>query len=113
MMRRQPSDRVAAWAFWRGVLAGEITSVPMEPQCGFYRMKVNGRSVPVSIDLEQQTDDAGDLIADEAMVCLVNGRPWRADDVWDRCAGNPITEEEFDRLRRAPVVTDLTRQVVV
>lgn len=114
MGQRRPSDRAAAWAFWRDVLAGHFRAVTWEPQCGFYRVKQAGRSLAVSIDLHQEIDpETGELIADERLVCTVDGRERDAGDVWERCAGQPITEEEFHRLRRAPVATDLTRQVVV
>jgi len=111
---RKPTDRFEAWAYWRRAIAGEAVRIDQdEIRCGFYRARKDGRHVAISIDLEQALDDAGELVGQERFVCLVDGVAKDAERVWPYCCAHPITQDEHDRLRRAPVVTDLTRAVVV
>lgn len=116
-MPRAPTDRALAWANWRRRLTG--AHVPLnndEPQCGLYKRKQFGRWVAVQIDLQQDTDpETGELIADERFAVFVNGEASKFDAgrEWSFCADNPITEAEYERLIAAPVVRDLSKEVIV
>lgn len=116
---RRPTDLTAAWAHWRDRINGVPRAVtPDQPQPGLYRARRHGRHVGVQIDLVQEIDPAtGELIAEERFVAFVGADAFYdrryIDDVWLRCAGNPISEAEFARLQAMPAVDDLTRAVIV
>lgn len=100
-MSRRPTDRYAAWAWWRAAVAGEIGGWPMTPRCGFYKLKRAGRWVPAVIDLAQVTDAvSGELIADEAIYCLVAGVAVDAEEIWSRL--RPISQADFHMLAALP-----------
>lgn len=112
-MIRAPTDRAAAWAWWTAAIGGHVDERPMEPQCGLYRAKVFGQWRPAWIDLQQPTDsETGELIADERLVCVVDGVERDADDAWPYL--DPINDHEFQRLQRAPRLSgrDLTKEVI-
>lgn len=95
---RQPSDLYEAFAWWRDALNGKAPAIhPAEPHCGFFtrRMVRNGPAVPVAIWIEQEIDEAGELVSDERMVCLVGDREEDPATQWTYCAGNPIPEAEY------------------
>ena len=111
---RQPSDRTAAWAQWRARLDGAVVQLGTAPVCGLYKAKRFGRWVAVQIDLAQEIDpDTGELLADEELSAWRNGEPVDPCDVWTYCAANPIGADEFQRLQRAPVVVDLSKEFVI
>lgn len=112
---RTPSNRYAAWDWWRRRVAGEALDIPADPQCGFYRTKRGrgGDFVAASIDLEADTDpETNELISDERLVCIVGDYERDVDQQWLFLAANPISEAEFNALRARPRVTDLARQVI-
>lgn len=93
---REPSDLFTAFAFWRDALDGKRPTITHEPQCGFFQRRFvrGGVWVPVAIWLDQKIED-GELVDDEIMLCLVNGKWEDPEEVWTHCAGNPITESEY------------------
>lgn len=113
---RVPTDRAAAWAPWRRMLAGERVGVTDTPLCGWWKAKRFGRYVAVQIDIESDCDDEGALVSDERVVAWIGDERFDGDavcDIWIRCAAHPLSEAEFERLRRMPVIADLSRQVIV
>lgn len=119
MSMRRPTDRALAWQPWRDMLDGKPVAItPDQPQCGWYRAKRRGQWVAVQIDLIAETDpETGELVSEESFVAFVGADTFfersKVDEIWLRCAGNPITEAEAERLLKMPEVADLTRQVVV
>lgn len=116
-MRGAPTDRVAAWGWWRDRVEGRLPDgepIDLTPRCGFFKTRDRGRWVAASIDIVADVDpETGDLVADERLVCIVDGRERDADAMWPYLAGNPISQREHERLARQPVVTDLSKQVIV
>lgn len=116
---RRPTDRAIAWQPWRDMLAGHHVPVtPDQPLCGWFKAKRRGQWCAVQIDLIADTDpDTGELVSEESYVAFVGADAFyeraKVDEIWLRCAGNPISEQEAERLLRMPAVADLTRQVVV
>ncbi len=112
---RKPSDRVAAWEWWRQALDAMPADVPADPQCGLYKTRRSDRTwAAASIDLDQHIDfETGELTEPEQLLCFVDGRARDADEAWLFLAKHPISEAEHERLRRQPRVTDLSKEVVV
>lgn len=75
--------------------AGADVSTPV---AGFYRSKLNSRGVAVGIEL--RFGPPLDPITGEEMdrswrwMAFANGRPTDFDQVWPRCAGDPIDAQE-------------------
>lgn len=119
MTMRAPTDRAKAWAPWRRMLAGERVRIDDAPLCGWYKAKRFGQWTAVQIDLVQDVDpETGELIGDERFVAFVGKTDvfYEADkiaEIWLRCAANPMSEAEAERLLRMPAVSDLSRQVIV
>lgn len=101
------------------MLDGKLVPVtPDQPRCGFYKARRRGQWCAVQIDLIAETDpDTGELVSEETYVAFVGADAFyeraKVDEIWLRCAGNPISEAEAERLLRMPAVADLTRQVIV
>lgn len=116
---RRPTDRSDAWATWRAMLAGERVAVTDTPCCGWWKAKRFGQWTAVQIDLVQDVcPDTGELLGDERFCAFVGPHDVFYDDdkvaaIWLRCAANPISEAEAERLLRMPAVSDLSRQVIV
>jgi hypothetical protein len=113
---RTPTDRVAAWDWWRQRIAGvpDLDALVDEPRCGLFEGKSAGRRVPVSIDLAQEIDpETGELIADERFVAVFDGLARDAYELWAYICETPISEAEHARLTRMPKVRDLSREVIV
>lgn len=90
---------VATSEIWRGLLAGERPPIKVnEPQPGYYRRRLvkDGPFVPCRIWVEEERDEAGDLIADQKFFCLVNGRAADAFDQWSWLASHPISEADYE-----------------
>lgn len=117
-MMRRPTSRETAWQHWRDRINGIEREVSDAPQPGWYKARRQGQWTAIQIDLHQVVDDDGYLTEPEGLVAFV-GRDLviyeesKIGEIWLRCCGNPISEEEAERLLRAPVVSDLTRQVIV
>lgn len=110
---RTPTDRLIAWAWWTAAAHLGEEERPGAPQCGFYRTKVRGQWRAAWIDIEQDIDpDTGELTGDERIRCIVDGADRNADDVWLWL--DPITEAEFHRLQRMPVLPhgDLIKDII-
>lgn len=88
--------------WWRSALAGEKPAITENPEPGFYKRRLvkGGPFVPVAIWIEEERDEAGDLMSDQIVKCTVDGRLGDVDSTWSYCAGSPITEAEFDYLSR-------------
>lgn len=89
-------------AWWTAALNNESPAITESPQAGFFKRRLikGGPWVPVQIWVERQHDDAGDLIADEIILCTVDGREAAVDAHWTYACAHPITEAEFDYLAR-------------
>lgn len=95
---REPTPQKDLYAYWHWNLkAPGSTRITTEPQSGFYRCKLvkGGPWVPVAIWVDQEIDEAGELLSDETIECLVDGKPQDADQIWSWCADKPITENEY------------------
>jgi hypothetical protein len=107
---RAPTNRFAAWDWWREAVAGVAQATPTldAPQCGLFRgsqsfLDATGKRrkhyVAASIDLVQDVDpDTGELIGDETFVCIVAGRACDAHEQWIYLSGSPVSETEHARL---------------
>lgn len=124
---RQPTDRFAAWAWWRGAVTGHPPYPPRNelPECGFYRAThrapgapLKARTfVPAAIDLQQEIcPETGELLSDERLICLVGGVEKDAVSQWSWLAKSPISEAEFRRLaatyERTLGLTDLSMEII-
>jgi hypothetical protein len=98
-MPKPPDDR-RAW--WRSALAGEKPAITENPEPGFFKRRLvkGGPEVPVQIWIEEERDEAGDLMADQVVKCTVDGVLADVDSHWSYCCARPITEAEFDYLSR-------------
>jgi hypothetical protein len=111
---RRPTDRSAAWGWWRDAIALGRRPVPDAPQCGLFKARgPDGRWVAASIDVVQPTDDAGELTGDEQLVCWIGGYARDADEAWPFLARHPVSEAEHRALLAAPRVFNLAREVIV
>lgn len=97
---RRPTPPEVSLAWHTAALAGRNPPVTNEPHCGWFKRKLvkGGPYVPCRIFLHQITDDAGDLVEDEVMLCEVNSIRHDVEDEWIWLCGNPITEAEFKYL---------------
>lgn len=98
-MMRKPTPVLEVYAHWRAALAGKAPPITHDPQPGFYRRKLvrGGPWVGVHIWLEQDIDEAGELIAPPVLRALVGSNSYvDADDVWTYVADNPISQEEYN-----------------
>lgn len=99
-MQKPPQDDGRAW--WRSALAGEKPAITENPEPGFFKRRLvkGGPWVPVQIWIEEERDEAGDLMADQVVKCTVDGVLADVDAHWSYCCARPITEAEFDYLSR-------------
>lgn len=67
------------------------------PEAGWFMMRLvkQGPMVPVSIELVQELDDGGELMADEVLRCTVNGLPADPVRTWLMCCRRPIDPKEY------------------
>lgn len=83
----------------RRLLSGERISLDINaPQPGYYQRRLvkGGPMVPAKIWLEEDVDEVGDLMADQRLLCLVDGQPCDAVDQWTWLAGRPISREDYE-----------------
>lgn len=103
-MSRQPTPDDVAYAWWRAAISGRKPPLhDAEPQCGFYarRLVKGGPIVPARIWLDRAIDDeTGELIGDETMLCKVGDVQCDVDTQWIWLAAKPISEAEYNYLRR-------------
>lgn len=104
-MIRAPIPEEVALAWWREAVETpeyerRRTPIADDPQCGFFKRKLvrGGVYVPARIWLDQDIDEAGELLGVE-LRAEVNGDPVDPLDAWSYLAGNPITEAEFNYLK--------------
>lgn len=97
---RTPTPLAEALAWHTAAMAGHEPDTTEEPRCGWFKRKLvkHGPLVPARIWLDQEIDEAGELLADERLLCEVNGQWAGADDQWPWLCGNPISNAEFDYL---------------
>jgi hypothetical protein len=98
---RQPTPTADQLAWWRDALSGfgKVVGTINKPQCGWFKRRLvhGGPFVPARIWLEQEVDsDTGELIADEVMLCEVDGRRCDPVEQWPRLWTEVITEAEFN-----------------
>lgn len=114
---RRPSDRAQLWERWRRRVAGDraLTINVDAPECGRYMAKRRGQWTAVQIDIEQEIED-GELVSDERFVAWLGEDKFtdehKVHDIWLRCSGRPISDEEYRRLMKMPKISDLTRSVI-
>lgn len=68
------------------------------PQPGFYRTRnvKGGPWLPVIVWREPpEIDEVGDLMSDEVLLCMIDGKPANPYDRWLVFARNPISAEEY------------------
>lgn len=100
---RAPTPPEIALAWHSARLAGaELETVHEEPHAGWFKRRLvkKGCWVPARIWLEQETDEAGELIAPERMLCEVDGQRRDPADQWLWLCQEPISEREFNYLTR-------------
>lgn len=101
-MIRAPITDDEALAWWRAALLRLPKSrdgIPDDPQCGWFKRKLAKGAVfvPARIWLEQEVDDAGELLGAE-LCCEVNGETAEPFEQWSYVCGNPISQSEFEYL---------------
>lgn len=98
---RRPTPPEISHKWWRDALAGRAPALTTEPQCGFFARPLvkGGVLVEARIWLRQRTDESGELIDDEVLLCEVAGTLRDVDDQWLWLAKRPIPEAEFEFLR--------------
>lgn len=96
-MTRTPTPLSVSLAWWREALRRLPEAIPDDPKPGFYQRRLvkGGVYVPCRIWLEQDVDEAGELLDEPRLLAEVNGEPAEPDDIWSYVAGNPITEQMF------------------
>lgn len=104
-MIRRPTPREIAYRWHseaiRGVFGDDVEYLGEEPQCGWFKRRLvrHGPFVPARIWLDQCIDpETGELVADEAMLCEVDGQWADAEVQWQSLCGNPISEAEYNYL---------------
>lgn len=114
-MSRTPTDRFAAWAYWREWLARGDDVRTMATAAGYYLLKDGKARVPIMIDIVADVcPESGELLGDEVLMAWIGDRqrPRPANDVWTYIVG-PITEEDYRKRLARPEVTDLSRTPVI
>ncbi len=74
------------------------------PEVGYYwrRYHRNGPKLPAMIwDASPRDEDTGELIGDEKLCCIIDGRAVDIKKNWTWIAGNPISKKDYDALVRA------------
>lgn len=100
---RTPTPMPEAYAWWSAALAGSAPAITGDAHCGYFRRRLvrEGPWVPARIWLHQDIDPAtGELMADEVMLCEVNGSRRDPVDQWIWLCSNPITREEYRFLQK-------------
>lgn len=109
-MIRRPTPREVAYRWHsealKGALGDDVDYFGDEPQCGWFKRRLvkGGPFVPARIWLDQCIDpETGELVADEVMLCEVDGQWADAEAQWPWLCANPISEAEYDYMtaRRA------------
>ena len=99
---REPTSNETLYSWYTNAMRGHLRddrgTFADEPQCGWYKRRLvkNGPFVPARIHMVQEIDEAGDLIADEVLLCEVNGSAAPVDDQWIWLSSNPISESEYN-----------------
>lgn len=101
---RRPTPEAETLTRWRAAVENRAAPIVVNmsrPECGAYRAKLvrGGPWVPARIYLAQEIDPAtGELVADERLVCEVNGSEVDIDRWWPWIAGEPIPVAEWKYL---------------
>jgi hypothetical protein len=85
-------------AFHRRALAGAREEIFEDrPECGFWKMRLVklGAWLPVRIWIEQEIDEAGDLLSPPVVKCTLDGEEKDPRDVWTWCSQRPIEQHEY------------------
>lgn len=106
-MNRRPTPLEVAYHWHTEAMRGnEIDYFGDDPQPGWYKRRLvkDGPFVPARIWLDQCIDPAtGELVADEALLCEIDGQWADAEAQWQWLCANPISEAEYNYMtaRRA------------
>jgi hypothetical protein len=102
---RTPTEIDDALAWHRRAMLdishGLMPEVNPSPECGWFKTRLvrGGPWVAAKIWLEAETDaKTGELMGPEEMRCEVNGGYKDAGEWWDRLAGHPISEKDYQYL---------------
>lgn len=83
---------------WEKLLAGERPAIVVDrPQPGYYKRRLvkGGPWVAVRIWIEEERDEDGELLCDQKLLCLVDGKEADAYEQWPWVAGRAIPEHEY------------------
>ena len=81
----------------RDALAGKKPPIhEIEPQCGFFLAKLEGKLIPGRIFYYGERDEDGELNEDEYMRATIGGVEVDLHEGWVLMAKRPITEAEFN-----------------
>lgn len=97
---RQPSDQDKAFTWYFAALKYGAGSpqAPIhadEPQCGYFRIKLNGQVLPAYIALESPVDENGELDGDERLICKISNVERDPHQAWTWLAGHPVAYDYF------------------
>ena len=102
---REPTTEAAALAWHRKALEQrenhlQIDVINGEPQCGWFecRMTRGGPLLPAHIWIEDDIDDAGELVDEPKFKCQVVYIEKDPLEWWERLCGRPISQERYDYL---------------
>lgn len=98
-----PKDEALAWhteAMRQIEMRQPHVVVNDEPQCGWFecRMVQDGPMLPAMIWLDQDTDDANELLDEEKMRCQVVCLEQDPMEWWSKLSKRPISQERYDYL---------------
>lgn len=100
---RKPTATNVLYRWHDAALRGENPEVhDDEPQCGWFQRRLVrlGPFVEAVIWCVQPVDpDTGELTGDEWLACMVGGELRSARDQWSYLAGNPISADQYRRIR--------------
>lgn len=95
-------DGESAWLWWQNALDGDVGQITTTPEQGFYRMREYqgrdqktgrsklGRWLPVAIWYDA---------AKQQWRCQIDGQNAHADETWTFCCRNPVSHEDYERVR--------------
>lgn len=97
-MRGAPTSLASQYEWFNLAIKGKPAPVFVDlPQCGWFKRRLikGGPLVPARIWLYSPTDEIGDLVGDERLLCDINGTWADAEDQWQWLCQSPIPESEY------------------